>query len=106
MAAQFSLTPGAATTDVINFATREGMTLHREATKPIGDTLFDMEPDELQTLLNGVQRRATQFGWLADDGMLIIDSDPGDPDSPKCNMITNHHKQLANWFFFGFGKID
>jgi len=87
----FSLTPARAAPGVIDHASKEGQRLFDKATMPLRpDKGCDLVADELQGLLNNLKTRAQEYGWNDPGGVLIIDTDPGDADSPKCDMIEKH----------------
>jgi len=89
--ATFSLTPARVVPGVIDHSTKEGQCLFDKATMPLRpDKGHDLVADELQGPLNNLKTRAQECGWNDPGGVLIIDTDPGDADSPKCDVIEKH----------------
>ena len=87
----FSLTPARAVPGVIDYASKEGQCLFDKATMPLRpDKGCDLVADELQGLLNNLKTRAQECGWNDPGGVLVIDTDPGDADSPKYDMVEKH----------------
>ena len=76
--AYFGLTPARANGTVINYTTREGMTLYRDATKPLyseGDKYFGLGSEVLHPVLSRLERRAQDSGWTILD--IVTDTTLG-----------------------------
>lgn len=76
----FALVPAQAQQNVIDYASREGMALYRQATASLysGTEAFDCESDQLDNLVTLVGDRVAQMGY--NQLMTVIDrSDPAAP---------------------------
>jgi len=85
----FSETPGGASTDVIDYNTKEGKAIWKASTEPLNLTdKFDCTPDGLRDFLKLVQLRAWEFGW--DNSVLDIPIDPTDPLGDTLPFLSNY----------------
>ena len=63
MAANFSLSPGMATNDVIDYTTTAGQKVWEKATAKLSDELYDCESEGLRDFLELVRARGEVMGW-------------------------------------------
>lgn len=63
MAANFSLTPGMATLDVIDYNTAAGTKVWNNATSKLSDELFDCDSEGLRDFLELIRARSEVMGW-------------------------------------------
>jgi hypothetical protein len=84
----FSLTPGTAQEGIIDFNTKGGKSLYGYATEKLEEELYDCTPDGFYQFLQNIKTRAEEFGWSDPvNGVLMIPTNPDDPNSPKRNLL-------------------
>ena len=87
-AVPFALMPAQAIKDVVDLTETAGIKLHKAVTTPLA-TLYDSSPQKLASFLENVKQHATDCGWMAPNGLLIINNQ--DPVNPHdYNLITYH----------------
>ena len=72
-AVPFTLTPAQGITDVIDLTETAGIKLHKAVTAPLV-TPYDGSLQKLASFLEDVKQHATDCGWMAADGLLIINN--------------------------------
>ena len=91
-AVPFALTPAQAITDIVDLTKTAGIKLHKAITAPLA-TLFDGSPHKLASFLKDVKQCATDCGWMAPDGLLIINNQ--DLINPHDYNLITHHRMLS-----------
>ena len=91
VAIPFALSPALATDDVIDYSSKTGATIWREATAKLAEESFDCDANSMRDFLELVRTRAETMGW--DNSVLAI---PRDPDHPEGEVID---------FFKHYGKL-
>ena len=91
-AVPFALTPAQAIMDIIDLTETAGIKLHKAVTAPLA-TPFDGSPQKLASFLEDVKQHATDCGWMAADGLLIINNQ--DPVNPHDYNLITHHCMLS-----------
>lgn len=84
----FALSPAGATRSVINYSTKSGDSLYRQATVKLADELFDCTADGLRDFLRQAERRSEVMGW--DQSVLHIPNDFNDIAGPGINFFQNY----------------
>ena len=77
MAANFSLSPGMATNDVIDYTTTAGQKVWEKAVEKLSDELFDCDSEGLRDFLELIRARGEVMGWNL--SILSIPVDVNDP---------------------------
>ena len=88
----FALTPAQAITDVIDLTKTAGIKLHKAVTTPLA-TPFDGSPQKLASFLEDVKQHATDCGWMAANGLLIVNNQY--PVNPRDYNLITHHRMLS-----------
>ena len=88
----FVLTPAHAITDAIDLTKTAGIKLHKVVTAPLV-TPYDGSPQKLASFLEDIKQCATDCGWMAADGVLIINNQ--DPVNPHGYNLITHHCMLS-----------
>lgn len=91
VAIPFALSPALATDDVIDYSSKTGATIWREATAKLAEESFDCDANSMRDFLELVRTRAETMGW--DNSVLAM---PRDPDHPEGEVID---------FFKHYGKL-
>jgi hypothetical protein len=90
MAVPFALTPAIAIPGVIDFTTREGQRLYKDASYKMDDELYDCQAGGLYQFLATLHIRSQEFGWNHPvNGIMLIPDIPNDPNSPTKYLIDN-----------------
>lgn len=88
----FALSPALATDDVIDYTSKSGETLWREATAKLCEEAFDCDANNMRDFLELLRTRSETMGW--DNSVLAI---PTDPDHPEREVMD---------FFKHYGKLS
>ena len=88
----FSLTPAGVSNTLIDYSTKAGESLWRQATAKLAEEPFDCTADGLRDFLQQVQRRSEIMGW--DNSVLVIPKDPNDVTGPASDFFA-HYGELT-----------
>ena len=91
-AVPFALTAAQAITYIVDLTKTAGIKLHKAVTAPLA-TPFDGSPQKLAFFLEDVKQHVTDCGWMAADGLLIINNQ--DPVNPHDYNLITHHCMLS-----------
>jgi hypothetical protein len=84
----FSLTPGTLDgTAILDYKTKMGQTLYKDATSKLSAELYDCSPDGYLQFMKSLKVRAEAFGWSEQDRLLWIEPSTG---ANKINLITDY----------------
>lgn len=89
--ANFALTPAQVNNDYIDYGTKAGENLWKQATLKLAEEPFDCTADGLRDFLQQVQRRAEIMGW--DNSVLTIPRDIDNPVGPSDDFF-EHYGEL------------
>ncbi len=86
----FALSPALATDDVIDYSSKSGATIWREATAKLSDEAFDCDANSMRDFLELLRTRAETMGW--DNSVLAIPSDPDHPEGEVKDFFQHYGK--------------
>ena len=84
----YALTPAGLSYNTIDYGTKTGLALYRQATDKLADELFDCVADDLRHFLELVQRRSEEMGW--DNSVLTVAKNPEDPLGPSDDFFAHY----------------
>lgn len=88
----FALSPALATDDIIDYSSKAGATIWREATSKLSDEAFDCDANSMRDFLELLRTRAETMGW--DNSVLAIPTDPDHPEGEVKDFFS-HYGELS-----------
>ena len=83
----FALTPALALTGTIDYSTKQGIQLYKDATEKLSSEKFDCQAVNLKVFLESLKNRASAYGWSS---ILDIPKDVNQPLSNLTNLLEQY----------------